>query len=62
MAFIKKNSPKIGDYVKTTRTHSCLCGTMVRGSLVKIIGIDPIRGYAIQDENGNIVIEIGWTI
>ena len=62
MAFIKNETPKIGDWVRTTRTHSCLCGTMVRGSLVKIIGIDSMRGYSIQDEEGNRVLEIGWTI
>ena len=62
MAFIKNETPKIGDWVRTTRTHSCLCGTMVRGSLVKIIGIDSMRGYLIQDEEGNRVLEIGWTI
>lgn len=62
MAFIKKSSPKIGDWVKTKRVHVCLNGKMSRGSLVKITDIDPVRGYAIEDENGNQVIEIGWTI
>ena len=61
MAFIKKGH-EIGDWVTTTKAHSCLRGTMTRGSRVKIIGIDPIRGYAIEDEDGNQVIEIGWTI
>ena len=62
MAFIKKSSPEIGDWVTTKRVHSCLAGKMTRGSRVKIIDIDPIRGYAIEDEDGNQVIEIGWTI
>ena len=62
MAFIKNYSPKIGDWVKTTRAHSCLLGTMTRGSLVKIIDIDSIRGYSIEDKEGNQVLEIGWTI
>jgi hypothetical protein len=35
---------------------------MLKGSKVKIIGIDPVRGYGIMDEDGNIVIEIGWEI
>ena len=62
MAFIKNNSPKIGDLVITKRVHSCLNGTMTRGSLVKIIDIDSMRGYSIEDEKGNRVREIGWTI
>lgn len=62
MAFIKNESPKIGDWARTTRTYSCLRGTMLRGSLVKIIGIDSMRGYSIEDEDGNCVLEIGWTI
>lgn len=62
MAFIKKSSPKIGDWVKTKRVHSSLTGRMTRGSLVKIIDIDPMRGYAIEDEDGNQIVEIGWDI
>ena len=31
-------------------------------SKVKIIGIDPVRGYAIEDEHGNKMYEIGWEI
>ena len=29
---------------------------------VKIVDIDPIRGYAIEDKHGNMIVEIGWTI
>lgn len=32
------------------------------GSRVKIVDIDPIRGYAIEDNHGNRLIEIGWII
>lgn len=60
--FKKNNSLKIGDWVITTEDHESLRGTMLKGSKVQIIDIDPIRGYAIQDEEGNRVIEIGWTI
>ena len=62
MAFIKNETPEIGDWTKTTSSHSCLRGTMVRGTRVKIIGIDSMRGYSIEDEEGNCVLEIGWTI
>jgi len=62
MAFIKNDSPKIGDWVTKKRVHSCLNGKMTRGSLVKIIGIDSMRGYSIEDKEGNRVLEIGWTI
>lgn len=57
-----KNSYEIGDWVVTTRKHECMRGTMLKGSKVKIIDIDPIRGYGIEDEDGNRVIEIGWKI
>ena len=62
MAFIKNESPKIGDWVITRKSHSACSGTMTAGSRVKIIDIDPIRGYAIEDEDGNYLYEIGWTI
>ena len=60
--FVKNSQLEIGDWVVTTRNHECMLGTMLKGSVVKIIDIDPIRGYGIEDEEGNRVIEIGWEI
>jgi hypothetical protein len=37
-------------------------GTFTKGSLVQIVDIDPVRGYAIQDKKGNFMCEIGWEI
>ena len=63
MAFIKNNSDyEIGNWVTTIREHRSLCGTLTAGSYVKIIGVDPVRGYAIEDKEGNRLIEIGWVI
>lgn len=60
--FVKNETPKIGDWVITTKDHESLRGTMLKGSKVQIIDIDWMRGYAIQDEEGNRVVEIGWII
>lgn len=60
--FIKHNTPQIGDWVITQKPHENFAGTMCVGSYVQIIDIDPVRGYGIQDEEGNKVIEIGWEI
>lgn len=62
MAFIKSDTYEVGNWVITTKEHSALSGTFTVGSRVKIVGIDPIRGYAIEDKHGNRLIEIGWTI
>lgn len=62
MAFIKNNTNEVGKWVVTTKEHSSFIGTFTVGSRVKIVDIDPIRGYAIEDEHGNRIIEIGWTI
>ena len=62
MGYIKNSTNEIGKVVTTTREHSSLLGKFTKGSRVKIVDIDPVRGYAIEDENGNRVIEIGWTI
>lgn len=63
MAYIKNNtSHNIGDWVTTSRVHSSMAGTFTIGSKVKITGIDPIRGYNIEDNDGNKMYEIGWTI
>lgn len=62
MGYIKNSTNEIGNVVTTTREHSSLLGKFTTGSHVKIVDIDPIRGYTIEDENGNRVSEIGWTI
>jgi hypothetical protein len=62
MAFIKNNTNEIGKWVVTTKEHSSMRGTFTKGSRVKIVDIDPMRGYAIEDEHGNRIIEIGWVI
>ena len=62
MGYIKNSTNEIGNVVTTTREHSSLLGKFTKGSHVKIVDIDPVRGYTIEDENGNRVSEIGWTI
>jgi hypothetical protein len=61
MAFIRKRTPEIGDWVITKRTHTNSAGTMDVGTEVKVIGVG-IRGYDIEDDEGNVVCEIGWEI
>lgn len=62
MAFIKNNTNEIGKWVFTTKEHSSLSGTFSVGSHVKIVDVDPIRGYVIEDKHGNRIVEIGWII
>lgn len=62
MGYIKNSTNDISDVVTTTREHSSLLGKFTKGSRVKIVDIDPVRGYTIEDENGNRVSEIGWII
>lgn len=59
MAFVKNDSIKIGDTVKTTKVFSSFTGKFEKDSIVKVVGIGD-RGYDIEDEYGNRVIEIGW--
>lgn len=61
MAYVS-NSRKIGDWVITTKRHASMAGAFTKGSKVKIIDIDPVRGYSICDEHGNRMCEIGWQI
>ena len=61
MAFVKYNSIKIGDTVKTTVKHTNFEGYFEEGTIVKIINITN-RGYDIEDEEGNKILEIGWVI
>lgn len=62
MGFIKKDcGKKIGDIVITTRELDSLSGTFEIGSKVKIIAISE-RGYDIEDDEGNQMIECGWSL
>ena len=61
MAYITKGN-KIGDWVITKKRHASMAGVFTKGSKVKIIDVDSVRGYAIEDEHGNRMYEIGWTI
>lgn len=59
MAFVRNSDIKIGDTVKTTKVFSSFTGKFEKGSIVKVVGIG-VRGYDIEDEYGNRVIEIGY--
>lgn len=61
MAFVKYSSIKIGDKVKTTKKHSNSVGYFEIGTIVEVIDITD-RGYDIQDEEGNKILELGWII
>lgn len=62
MAYIKFSRNKIGTWVTTSVFHESCDGCFTIGSKVKIIGVNPIRGYDIEDEKGNRMYEIGWRI
>ena len=62
MAYIATKVNEIGDWVITKKRHEFMAGVLTKGSKVKIIDIDPIRGYDIEDEHGNKMYEIGWEI
>lgn len=66
MAYIatKRNEKRneIGDWVITKKRHESMAGVFTKGSKVKIIDINFIRGYAIEDEYGNKMYDIGWEI
>lgn len=60
MAYVKNWSPQIGERVKTTRKISSFGGYFEKGSIVTIIGKGE-HGYDIQDDEGNRIVECGWT-
>ena len=62
MAYIATKGNSIGDWVITKRRHESMAGVFTKGSKVKIIDNNPIRGYDIEDEYGNKMYEIGWEI
>ena len=60
MAYIKINQCfEIGSDVVTTRELSSFVGCFEKGTKVTIIGISE-RGYDLQDDNGNRILECGF--
>ena len=60
MAYIKnKNGFKIGDWAITTKKIDSCAGYFEKGTKVKVIG-KSYRGYDLEDEYGNRVIETGY--
>ena len=53
---------KVGDVVTTEIAHDSLSTSIPANTKVKVIGVDPMRGYDIVDGNGTRCIEIGWRI
>ena len=59
MAYVKNNKVEVGDWVETTRKVDSCAGYFEKGTKVKITGIT-YRGYDLEDEYGNRVIETGF--
>lgn len=60
MAYIKhKNEFNIGEWVTTKKVIDSCAGYFEKGTKVKIIGKSH-RGYDLEDEYGNRIIETGF--
>lgn len=61
MAYVKTcNGFEKGQKVKTLRKFESCAGYFEVGSIVTIIGVGP-RGYDIEDDNGNKIVECGFS-
>ena len=63
MSFIGNavKTPCIGDWVITTRPFGNYYGRLEPGTKVQITDITD-RGFTIQDADGNLMSECGWTL
>ena len=61
MAYIKKNNYLVGRKVILTEEKKSMIGKFTVGSVVTITEVDQIRGYSFEDEEGNKVIEAGFS-
>lgn len=59
MAYVKNNQVKIGDWALTTQRVDSCAGYFEKGTKVKIIG-QSYRGYDLEDEYGNRILETGF--
>lgn len=53
---------RVGQWTITTKYHRNRYGTMFPGTKVMIMDVKPNGGYSIQDEDGNLITNIGWGI
>lgn len=60
MSYVE-NKSKVGDVVILTQEHESLSGKFEKGTKVKVTGMSD-RGYDIEDEYGNKMIECGWVL
>jgi hypothetical protein len=61
MSYKRKNKNiEVGDTVILTKKVESCAGYFEINSIVKVIDIDPNRGYSFEDEYGNRIIETGW--
>lgn len=60
MAYIKiKNGFEVGEWATTKRKVDSCAGYFEKGTKVKVIG-KSCRGYDLEDEYGNKIIETGY--
>lgn len=59
IAYVKKNGFEIGGWATTTKKVDSCAGYFEKGTKVKVIG-KSYRGYDLEDEYGNRVIETGY--
>lgn len=62
MGFIKTKTAydNIGKRVILTKKKEAMIGCFTIGSIVTITAVDMFRGYTIEDDNGNKLIETGF--
>lgn len=60
MAYVKKqNGFEVGEWATTKRKVASCAGYFEKGTKVKVVG-KSYRGYDLEDEYGNRVIETGY--
>jgi hypothetical protein len=59
--YVKNYDNLIGKKVILTEKKESMKGYFEIGSIVTIVDIDPMRGYSFVDDDGNKIIEAGFT-
>lgn len=62
MGYVKADNLSVGDEVILSHDFMAMAGGFTKGSRVRITGYDNTRGFSVEDEFGNRVIEMGWNI
>ena len=62
MPFVPNRKNRIGDTIILTEDKKTMVGVFISGTEMKVMSRGDDRGYNLQDNEGNNLLEVGWDL